>query len=368
MNWLTQQWSQLNMAWFFLPTSQWIVASIAFVVLFLLLLWGRNNLAKSLNTVNLPNTLGVQRFVVKALETVSPLFLLLISLIVATRFLHLPKTLHTILNELPLIALLFQIGAWTKPLTLVSLQAHIDAQKTENDKLAYKSLMGPVSVIIVAIVWIILLLVALDNFNVNITGLVTGLGIGGIVIALAVKSILEDLFSAFTIMLDKPFVVGDFIALGEYMGTVEHIGLKTTKINALSGEQLIISNADLLSSRIRNYRRMEERRVVQHVQLDFSTSLEQLKNVPIWIEALVRKQQHDLRFDRVHFTGVGTIGLALELVYFVKNSDYNLHMDYQQTFFLALLKKLQAEGIMLAQQNLNLLKTQLTKAEITKPE
>ena len=324
------------MNWFLQPTSQWIAASICFVILFLFLLWLRSIFVKALEQSTLPSQMGFRLFSVKALQTISPLFLLLVSLIVATSFLELPKSLHAIISQIPLIALLFQLGVWTKPLTTVSLQAYVDAQKTEDDKLAYKSLIGPISVIIVAIIWIILGLVALDNFNVNITGLVTGLGIGGIVIALAVKNILEDLFSAFTIMLDKPFVVGDFIALGEYMGTVEHIGLKTTRINALSGEQLIIANADLLASRIRNYRRMEERRVVQSIQLDFTTPLDQLKQVPLWIEELIRKQQHDLRFDRVHFTGIGLQGLAIELVYIVKNSDYNLHMDYQQTFFMGL--------------------------------
>ena len=371
MNRLTEQLFNLNIAWLLFPASQWVLASVAFLVLFLLLLWGRSKLADCLQKVTLPDQTGIRHFIVKALQTLSPLFLLLVSLVVATLFLKLPKTLHTILNQLPLLALLFQLAVWTKPLTLMSLQAHIEAQKTEDDKLAYRTLMGPISVIIVGIVWIILLLVALDNFNVNITGLVTGLGIGGIVIALAVKSILEDLFSAFSIMLDKPFVVGDFIALGEYMGTVEHIGLKTTRINALSGEQLVIANADLLSSRIRNYRRMEERRVVQAIQVDFATPLDQLKQIPSWIEALVRQQQHDLRFDRVHFTGVGTVGFALELVYFVKNSDYNLHMDYQQTFFLALLKKFKEERVELAQHSYNLLKMQtltVVTPETTKAE
>ena len=367
MNWFSKQLAIYNADWFLLPTSQWIVASICFITLFLFLLWLKSMLVKALAETAVLSPVGFRLFSVKALQTVSPLFLLMVSMIVATSFLEPPKGVHAILNQIPLIAILFQLGVWTKPFTTMSLQAYIELQKTEDDKLAYKSLMGPISVIIVGIVWIIIGLVALDNFNVNITGLVTGLGIGGVVIALAVKNILEDLFSAFTIMLDKPFVVGDFIALGEHMGTVEHIGLKTTRINALSGEQLVISNADLLASRIRNYRRMEERRVVQSIQLDFSTPLEQLKQVPLWIEEIIRKHQHDLRFDRVHFTGIGTQGFTIELVYIVKNSDYNLHMDYQQTFFLALLKKFKEEEVELAQHSYNLLKMQQPIPEIVKP-
>ena len=195
--------------------------------------------------------------------------------------------------------------------------------------------------------WILLFLVALDNFGADVTTLIAGLGVGGIAIALAVQNILGDLFASFSIVLDKPFIIGDFIIVGDHLGTVEYIGLKTTRLRSLSGEQLIFSNTDLLGSRIRNYKRMYERRVVFSVAVVYQTPEEKLAAIPEMIREIVEAQAQ-IRFDRAHFKDFGAYALNFEVVYWILSPDYNLYMDIQQTINLAIFRQFNETGIAFA--------------------
>jgi small-conductance mechanosensitive channel len=197
------------------------------------------------------------------------------------------------------------------------------------------------------LLWTIILLVALDNLGFNVTTLIAGLGISGIAIALAVQNILGDLFSSFSIVLDKPFVIGDFIIIDEYLGTVEYVGIKTTRIRSLSGEQLIFSNSDLLKSRIRNFKRMFERRVVFSVSVVYGTSHENLVKIPKMIREIILNQDR-VRFDRAHFKEYGAYSLNFEIVYWIQNPDYNVYMDTQQNINLAIYEQFNREGIQFA--------------------
>jgi small-conductance mechanosensitive channel len=190
----------------------------------------------------------------------------------------------------------------------------------------------------------VVLLVALDNFGVDITALVTGLGIGGIAVALAVQNILGDLFASLSIILDKPFVIGDFIIVDNYMGNIEHIGLKSTRVRSLSGEQLIFSNSDLLKSRIRNYKRMMKRRVVFAVGVVYQTAPEKLKVIPELIKKMIEAQELT-EFDRVHFKEFGNFSLNYEAVYWVCSPDYKTYMDIQQAINLAIFEEFKTQGI-----------------------
>ena len=189
-----------------------------------------------------------------------------------------------------------------------------------------------------------LVIVALDNLGFDITTLIAGLGVGGIAIALAVQNILSDLFASLSIVLDKPFVIGDFIIINEYMGTVEHVGLKTTRIRSLSGEQLVIANNDLLSSRIRNYKRMQERRIVFTIGVIYQTTKTQLEKIPKIIKDIIDKQKL-ARFDRSHFKNFGDFSLNFETVYWVESSDYNQYMDIQQAINLSIMAIFEEEKI-----------------------
>lgn len=195
--------------------------------------------------------------------------------------------------------------------------------------------------------WAAVLLLVLDNLGVQVTTLLAGLGIGGVAVALALQSILGDLFASVSILVDKPFEIGDFIIVGDLMGTVEHIGLKSTRVRSLSGEQIIFGNTDLLGSRIRNFKRMYERRVVFSIGVTYDTPYAKVAAIPGWIRALVEAQP-DVRFDRAHLAKFGPSSLDYEVVYFVKRADYNLYMDRQQSIHLALLRRFEEEGVAFA--------------------
>src|SRR6185503_138152 len=194
------------------------------------------------------------------------------------------------------------------------------------------------------VLWGLLVVTALQNFGINVTALVTGLGIGGIAIALAVQNILGDLFAALAIVLDKPFVVGDSIQVENVNGTIEHVGLKTTRIRSITGEQVIIANADLLRSRIRNYKRMELRRASFELDFAFDTPPDKLAGIPAIVRQIV-EQQPLTRFERSHLLTIADTGLRVENVYFVLDPDYNRYADIQHAINLELLRRLHREEI-----------------------
>ena len=197
------------------------------------------------------------------------------------------------------------------------------------------------------IVWVLVLLLSLENVGVDVTALIAGLGVGGVAVALAVQNVLGDLFGSVAIALDKPFELGDFIIVGDFMGSVEHIGLKTTRVRSLFGEQIVFSNSDLLNSRIRNYKRMKERRVVFSLGITYDTPPDKVEAVPAMLRKIVEGQP-DLRFDRAHFQKYGEWSLDFEVVYFVLTPDYNLYMDRQQAINLDILRGFEAAGIAFA--------------------
>jgi small-conductance mechanosensitive channel len=188
---------------------------------------------------------------------------------------------------------------------------------------------------------------ALARLGVNVTALVTGLGIGGIALALAVQNVLGDLLAALAIIFDKPFDVGDSITVGETSGTVERIGLKTTRLRSVAGEQVIVSNSELLKSRIHNFRRLLERRVVLTLGVTYDTSPDLLARIPEMLEEIVSAEQ-PVRFERAHFSAFGESALRFETVYFVLDSDYTKYMDIQHSINLAVLQRFDKERIRFA--------------------
>ena len=206
--------------------------------------------------------------------------------------------------------------------------------KKDVDTSRQQSLKGIVTILKVA-VWGAALTFLLDNLGFKISALVAGLGIGGIAVALAAQTILGDLFSYFVIFFDRPFEIGDFIIIGDYLGTIEHIGIKTTRVRSLGGEQLVFSNTDLTNSRIRNYKRMEKRRVVFKLGVIYQTNSDQLKEIPGIIKKTIERIVNT-GFDRAHFSSYGDFSLNFEIVYYVMSGDYNIYMDIQQNINFAI--------------------------------
>jgi len=197
-----------------------------------------------------------------------------------------------------------------------------------------RSLQG-ILMVIKVLIWGLGIVLLLDNLGFKISTIIAGLGIGGVAVALAAQAILGDLFSYFAIFFDRPFEVGDFIIVGDFLGTIEHIGIKTTRIRSLGGEQIVFSNADLTNTRVRNYKRMDQRRVVFKLGVTYQTSLEQLKDIPKIITEII-KSTKDTVFDRAHFFSYGDFNLIFEVVYYVLSRDYNKYMDIQQQINFAI--------------------------------
>lgn len=216
--------------------------------------------------------------------------------------------------------------------------------RTQEDAEIKKKQARGIIIIVKIIFWIMGVVFLIDNLGYDITTLVAGLGIGGIAIALAAQAVLGDVFSYFVIFFDKPFEIGDFIIVGDKMGTVEYVGIKTTRIRALGGEQLVVSNTDLTNSRVQNYKRMEKRRVVFSIGVLYETPAEKLKKIPGAIKSIIESQS-DLHFDRVHFSAFGDFSLNFEIVYYIPSADYNLYMDRQQSINLAIFEEFQKEKI-----------------------
>lgn len=215
--------------------------------------------------------------------------------------------------------------------------------KKEKDVAKKQGLKG-ILMTVKVIVWGLAIIILLDNFGIKVSALIAGLGIGGVAIALAAQSILGDLFSYFSIFFDRPFEIGDFIIVGDLLGTVEHIGIKTTRVRSLGGEQLVFSNTDLTNSRVRNYKRMDKRRVVFRLGVTYETGLRELKEIPVVITNII-KGINDTVFDRTHFFSYGDFSLVFEVVYYVIGSDYNKYMDIQQEINLKIKEEFEKHGI-----------------------
>jgi small-conductance mechanosensitive channel len=286
------------------------------------------------------------------------LFILLLALFVGAIVIELPATSRASLTTLVIIALLIQAGLWGAAALQEMIEQYRQRQ-LEKDPASVTTL-NVLNFIGKIILWSLVLLLVLDNLGVNITALVAGLGVGGIAVALAVQTILGDLFASLSIVLDKPFVVGDFLIVGDLLGSVEHVGLKTTRLRSLSGEQLVFSNSDLLNSRIRNYGRMYERRVVFNIGVTYQTPRDKLIKIPQIIREAV-EQQDKTRFDRSHFKEYGDFALVFESVYYVLGPDYNEYMDIQQAINLHIHERFEQEGIVFAYPTQTLFVQQLQK-------
>lgn len=226
---------------------------------------------------------------------------------------------------------------------IISYGINMYLERRQEDPTLVRSLEGVLKVSRF-LLWALAVIVLLDNLGYKVSTLLAGLGIGGVAVAIAAQTLLKDFFSYFSIVFDRPFKIGDFIIIGDFMGTVEYIGIKTTRIRSLGGEQVVFSNTDLTDSRVRNYKLMEQRRVLFRLGVTHQTSLDQLKEIPKIIEDIVRNTQ-GTRFDRAHFFSYGDFSLIIEVVYFVLNPDYNKYMDIQQEINFAIKAEFEKRGI-----------------------
>jgi len=285
----------------------------------------------------------VDDVVVEVLEGTSRWLLLLAAVLIGLGFLDLSARWHDRVSQLWFVALALQIGLWFTRAAAIGQRLYEEKHGTAGAARTTAS-ATLVSWAVRTIVWATVLLAMLSNMGVNITAFVTSLGVGGIAIALAVQNVLGDIFASFAIAVDKPFEVGDGIGFGDTSGSVEFIGLKTTRLRAPSGEQIVVGNTDLLKQVVRNYKRMTERRIPFNFGLAYDATPDQLEKVPGIVKAAIEAHE-ELRFDRAHFKGFGESTLDFEVVYFVRTPDYLLFMDLQQTLNLRLMRDFAELGV-----------------------
>lgn len=270
-------------------------------------------------------------------------FLVGLATLLALSLVHLPTKVDRFARSTALLLVFLQIGMWGSRVVQHAIEVRFSRSDSQDP--AARTGAGVLTFGALVVVWAIVLLLVLDNLGINITALVAGLGVGGVAVALATQNILGDLFASVSILLDKPFVVGDFIVVGpEFMGTVERIGIKTTRLRSLGGEELVFSNNDLLQSRVRNFKRMQERRVLFKLGVVYQTSPSALERIPGLVREVIEGVQ-GTRFDRCHFSSFGDFSLVFETVYFVLSPDYNQFMDIHQGLLLAINRRFAAEGV-----------------------
>ncbi len=288
----------------------------------------------------------IDDLMVDMLERTRLLAVLVVALYLGAMVLVLPVKVGAGVRIAAVIAMLFQFGIWVGGAIRFLVADYRKGKEAEGDTSSLGTILV-LSVVARMVLWVIVVLLILDNVGIDVTALVAGLGIGGVAVALALQNILGDLFASVSIMLDKPFVVGDFLIVGDEMGTVENIGVKTTRVRALSGEQLVFANGDLLGARIRNFKRMQERRVVFTIGVTYQTPIERVEELPGLLGDIVEAVE-GVRLDRSHFKGFGDSALLYEVVYYVKVPDYVTYMDAQQRMNFAILRALAERDIEIA--------------------
>lgn len=282
-------------------------------------------------------------------------FYLTLALALASYFIALPENIRQYLSHFIFIVLACYFTLALYHLVdygVFQLSRKINKERHNRlDEAASKMLGTAIKITL----WVIAIIVILQNIGYNVSALIAGLGIGGIAIAFAMQNILSDIFASLAIYFDKPFQIGDFITVNNKSGTVKAIGVKSTRLQTLQGEELIIANKDLTGSRVHNYKTMTNRRIVFHLGIAPATPAASLRQVNAIITDAIR-QTKQAKLSRVHFYKFGTTALEFEIVYEINTGNYQVYMDTQQEINLGIKEKLEQAGISLAYSTAVLLK------------
>jgi small-conductance mechanosensitive channel len=351
----------LELTYFRNTLLQWLTAVAVAVVTWIVLVALRRTARSSSARMQATPRTELLEIPMRVLAATKLPFLIALAIFAGTQVLEASPGATRVIQSVLTVALFWQAGTWAVAAAGAWLE-HKRRHDEQRDRAALGSL-GIIAFILNAVIWSLVVLLTLDNLGVDITALVAGLGIGGIAVALAVQNVLGDLFASLSITLDRPFVIGEFLVIGDFMGTVEYIGVKSTRIRSLNGEQIVMANSDLLGSRVRNYGRMTERRVVFSTGIAYETPVKLIEAVPSIIRDAIEAQS-DVRFDRSHFQRHGAFSLDFETVYYVLSADYNRYMDIQQSINLRLHRQFAEQGIEFAYPTQKLM-IALTQAQST---
>lgn len=326
--------------------AAWLIAGAIFAVVATVLLVLRGVAARRFATLAARTATRVDDVFVDLLRQTRIYFIVILALVAASLALRLGSPAEKTIHVIAVIAVALQAGVWGNAIVASLLNGYA-ARRAATGEVTSAATVTAFAALARIFVWLLIGVITVDNLGYRVTTLITGLGITGIAVALAVQSTLGDLFGALAIVVDKPFVIGDTIAVDDFVGTVEYIGLKTTRLKSLSGEQLIFSNSDLLKSRIRNFKRQQDRRVVFTTSVRPDTPAERVARIPTMLREIVSAQS-EVRVDRSHLVAIGGASLDFETVYIVTTADYTVFANAQQAIYLELLARFAREEIALA--------------------
>ncbi len=285
---------------------------------------------------------------IEIIKNIKPPFYYFLAFYLATYYILVSDMFKNVIEGILLILVVYQIINTAQVLLNYVLSKSIDeSDGLDAEELQKKAIMNNIGMLVKFALWSIGLLMILSNLGVNVTSLIAGLGIGGIAFAFALKGILADLFSSFAIYFDKPFKVGDTIQVGTDKGTVQKIGIMTTRMKTPQGEELVMSNQELISSRIQNFKKMEERRGVFSFGVVYETPVAQLRQIPADVEKIINSID-GIRFDRTHFNRFDPSSLNYEVAYYIETDDYKKYMEVQQDINLKIMEVFEEKGIEMA--------------------
>lgn len=320
--------------------GDYLYAFALFLILLVLFSFFKRVVIHSLKKLSLKTKTNFDNRIMEVVKSISFAFYFFLAIYFPLRHLAVSPVVDKTLSGVFLVVVVIQTIVFLEKFLALCFDVF---NKEEDGKMAFNG----INLIVKIILWTVGFLLVLSNLGFDITSLVASLGIGGIAIALAVQNILGDIFSSFSIYFDKPFKVGDFIVVGADSGTVKKIGLKTTRLESLQGEELVISNKELTSVRVQNFKKMKKRRVEFMFNVDEKTSVKNLKNINLLVEK-VFKGLEDVEFGRVHFLKVSEFGFTFVVVYFVLSGEYGVYMDKNQELLFGIKEALDENKIQFA--------------------
>jgi small-conductance mechanosensitive channel len=325
--------------------KDYLMAAASFIIFIIALVIFKSIIIHRLKKLAEKTKTEFDDLLIKCVNDIRWPFYVIISLVVSLKFVALPDFIQKAFDFIAIIFVTYYAVKFIQG--IIDFGANKIKQKGQEEGKFDVHIIGILNKIIKGVLWAVAVIIILSNFGYDVSALAAGLGIGGLAIAFAMQNILSDVFASFSIYFDKPFRVGDFIIVGDDLGTVKHIGIKTTRIQTLQGQELVISNKELTETRVNNYKKMQRRRIAFTFGVEYSTKLKQLKKIPGIVRDIIGKiKLADL--DRVHFKQFGDFSLNFEVIYYVNTSDYNKYMDTQQEINFALKEIFEKEGIVFA--------------------
>ncbi len=326
--------------------QDYLIAFLALVVSMFFLKIFKFMVLKKLKRLSAKTRTDTDDLLIKVIDDIKWPFFILLSVFISIQFIRAPVLAENILFYLILVVGTYYIVKGIQHFIDYGTKKIIHARKQEEEE-ADTSVVELLSKIFKIILWIIGVFFILSNLGYNITPMIAGLGIGGVAIAFALQNVLSDIFASVSLYLDKPFKPGDFIVVENDMGVVKKIGIKSTRLETLQGQELIMPNKELTETRVNNYKKMEKRRVVFNFGVVYQTPTEKLQKIPVIVNNIINRIEL-ARIDRAHFTKFGDFSLNFEVVYYINTNDYNKYMDVQQEINLAIKEQFEKEGIEMA--------------------